>query len=127
MSEIKFPYMRAEVISALRSLADPGHQRSRWGVVEEGVNYYDDLDMNVHILYDDTQVLPDPESAVPSLLYDSEVSALLAVDAVLGQVIQQLGDQPDSEYLADSRWSAVVDAAGVALLVMQTNDEKGAG
>lgn len=127
MSEIEFPYMRAEVIAALRSLADPGHQCSCWGVVEEGVNFYDDLDMNVHILYDDTQVLPDPESAVPSLLYDSEVSALLAVDAVLGQMLEQHGDQPDSAYLADSRWSAVVEAAGEALSVMQTNDERDAG
>jgi hypothetical protein len=43
-----------------QALVDPQHQRLRWGRVEEGVRYYDDLDINVHILYDDCQVLPSP-------------------------------------------------------------------
>jgi hypothetical protein len=124
---VEFPSMRAEVIGALRALSDPEHQRGTWGKYEPGVPYYDDLDMNVHILYDDAQVLPDPESAVSSLLYESEVSALQAVDAVLGRMIQDLGDRPDAEYLSDPRWSAVVRAAGDALAVMETRDGTDSG
>lgn len=120
---VEFPSMRAEVIGALRALSDPEHQRVTWGKYESGVSYYDDLDMNVHILYDDAQVLPDPESAVPSLLYESEVSALQAVHAVLGQMIQDLGDSPDAEYLSDARWADVVRAAREALAVMKTSGE----
>lgn len=119
---VEFPNMRAEVIGALRALSDPEHQRAVWGKYEPGVPYYDDLDLNVHILYDDTQVLPDPASAVPSLLHKSEVPALQAVDAVLGQMILDLGDRPDAEYLSDPRWRAVVRAAGEALTVMETSD-----
>lgn len=125
--KVEFPSMRAEVIDALRALSDPKHQRAKWGKYESGVPYYDDLDVNVHILYDDAQVLPDPESAVPGLLYDSEVLALQAVDAVLGQLIQDLGDRPDAEYLADPRWQVVVRAAGEALTVMETSDGMDSG
>ena len=49
-TKIRFPDMRLQVVAALRSLSDVQHQRARWGRVEEGVNYYDDLSLNVHIL-----------------------------------------------------------------------------
>lgn len=115
--------MRNEVIAALRSLSDPMHQQSRWGRVEEGVNYYDDLTLNVHVLYDDTQVLPSPERALSSLLHPSEVPALRALDRVLGQMLRELGDGPDDVYLADPAWPDVVAAARSALEVMRACDE----
>jgi hypothetical protein len=123
--DFEFPAMRAEVKEALRALSDPEHQHARWGRYEPGVEYYDDLDLNVHILYDDTQVLPEPASAVPSLLHESEAPALLALDAVLGEMIRQLGDAPDTSYVSDPRWPAVVRAAGEALRVMNANDDEG--
>lgn len=119
---VEFPNMRAEVIGALRALSDTDHQRGKWGKYESGVPYYDDLDMNVHVLYDDAQVLPDPDSAVPSVLHESEISAMHAVDAALGQLIRDLGDRPDAEYLSDPRWPAVVRAAGEALRIMEGSD-----
>jgi hypothetical protein len=122
-SAIEYPEMRLEVIGALRSLSDPMHQRSSWGRVEEGVSYYDDLTLNVHILYDDCRVLPSPETAVPSLLYEAEVSALRAVDEALGPLLDELGDRADEDYIADPRWPAVVSAARMALTAMQACDE----
>lgn len=115
--------MRNEVVAALRSLSDPSHQQSRWGRVEEGVNYYDDLTLNVHVLYDDTQVLPSPEHATSSLLHPAEVPALQALDRVLGELMRELGDSPDGVYLADPRWPEVIDAARLALEVMRACDE----
>jgi hypothetical protein len=115
--------MRNEVISALRSLSDPEHQRTRWGRVEEGVSYYDDLTINVHLLYDDTQVLPSPDLGVPDVLHLAEVSALLAVDQALRPLMTDHGDSPDHVYLADPRWKAVTQAAAHALEVMRTCDE----
>jgi len=67
---VKFPDMRLEVIAAVRSLSDPQHQQARWGQVEEGVNYYDDLTLDVHTLYDDCMVLPLPQTAVPDVLHE---------------------------------------------------------
>jgi hypothetical protein len=121
-ADIIFPEMRHEVIEALRSLSDPLHQRARWGRVEQGVSYYDDLTLNVHTLYDDCQVLPSPDSAVPDVLHDTEVPAFRALDAALGPMIRELGDRPDEEYLADPRWDKVIRAASSALAAMRACD-----
>jgi hypothetical protein len=50
-ADIIFPEMRHQVIEALRSVSDPLHQRARWGRVEEGVNYYDDLTLSTFAVY----------------------------------------------------------------------------
>lgn len=60
-----FPYMRDQVIVSLQSLANPSHQNVRWGRCEEGVNYYDDLTLNVHVRYDDCQRGADPGPGRP--------------------------------------------------------------
>jgi hypothetical protein len=121
-TEIEFPDMRNEVISALRSLSDPIHQQTRWGRYEEGVNYYDDLALNIHILYDDCQVLPDPETATPAVLHAAEVSAFQALEDVLGPMIDDLGDRPDAHYTNDPRWVEVIRAARDALAMMRAAD-----
>jgi hypothetical protein len=118
-SQVTFPEMRDEVIAALRSLSDPLHQETQWGRAEEGVNYYDDLTLNVNTLYDDCRVLPSPESSVPEVLLDSDVPALQAVEDALGPMIRDLGNRPDADYLADPRWGSVVTAAQQALRLME--------
>ncbi len=122
--EVEFPYMRMYVVDALRSLGDPVHQRTKWGVYVEGVSYYDDLDLNIHILYDDCMVLPSPGRAVPEILYEAEVPALLALEAVFGPLIDELGDVTDEIYLDHPRWTDVVSAARVAYETMLANDDK---
>lgn len=122
-SVIEHPEMRNEVIAALRSLSDPLHQRTQWGRVEEGVDYYDDLTLNVHVLYDDTMVLPSPEVAIPGVLHENEASALRMVDEALGPLIRELGDRPDEAYMADPRWANVVAAARAALNAMRACDQ----
>jgi hypothetical protein len=119
---VEFPEMRDQVIAALQSLADPSHQRVQWGRYEEGVNYYDDLTLNVHVLYDDTQVLPDPSRSVGAVLYEDEVEALRRLDAALGPMLDELQDSSDSTYLADPRWPEVVAAARAALDVMRSSE-----
>lgn len=119
---VEFPEMRNEVIAALRSLSDPAHQKRVWGRVEDGVDYYDDLTLNIHILYDDTQVLPTPETAVPTVLHQSEVDALREVDRALAPLIRDLGNSPDDRYLGDPRWVEVLRASGAALDVMREAD-----
>lgn len=122
ISPIQLPEMRLQVISALESLSEPSRQ-VRWGQVEEGVNYYDDLTLNVHILYDDCMVLPEPGGVVPSVLLAEEVPAFLELERHLGPMISDLGDLPDADYLSDSRWPGVIQAAGAALAAMEACDE----
>lgn len=119
---IDFPEMRDEIREALRALSDPVHQQTRWGRYVEGVNYYDDLTVNVHILYDDTAVLPDPANAVGSVILEREVPALRVVGNAFGPLLHDIGDRPDSDYLADPRWPLVVQAARAALNVMNESE-----
>lgn len=114
--------MRSQVIDAVRSLSDPVHQRTKWGRYDPKEHYYDDLDINIHILYDDFMVLPNPGESVGSLIYESEVLPLEALDVILGPMIKDLGDVPDHVYLDDPRWPAVIHAAADALAAMEANE-----
>jgi len=116
--------MREEVIAAVRSLADLDHQKTRWGVNEEGVTYYDDLTLVVNVLYDDTAVLPEPSRAVGVVIYDQETTALRAVGELLSPLIEDIGNAPDNVYIADARWPAVVDSARMALATMKASDSR---
>ncbi len=115
--------MRADVVDAVRALSDAAYQRRVW--IERRYPhdaFYDDLDMNIHVLYDDCVVLPDPRSRVGTVLVDgTEVPSLERLDAVLSPLIQRLGDSPDAIYLADPAWGAVVEAARTALAAMTTS------
>jgi len=110
--------MRAEVVAAVTSLSDRTYQETRWGVVEPEVNFYDDLTLDVHILYDDCAVLPDPESMLGTVLLPEDVAVLVALHRALGPMLTDLGDAPDSAYLKDPRWDSVLAAAKEALAVM---------
>jgi hypothetical protein len=120
---VRFPDMRREVIGAVQSLSDQQHQRARWGRYEEGVNFYEDLTLNLHILYDDCMVLPNPQDAVPDVLHEEEVPSFLVLEQALGPMIRDLGEQPDETYMTDGRWIEVVEAAGRALAVMRRCDD----
>jgi len=122
MINVQYPEMRDQLLSALQALADPRHQRTRWGVEEPGVDYYDDLMLNVHILYDDCKVLPDPSTAVGRVIVDDEVSALRALQQVLGPLLDELGSSPDGTYLSHPTWPDVIAAARTALDTMNKPD-----
>jgi hypothetical protein len=119
---VKFPEMRDQVIASVQSLADPSHQKLRWGRYDECVNYFDNLTLNVHVLYDDCQVLPEPSRSIGAVLYEDEVQALRDLHAALGPMLDDLQDSSGSDYLADPRWSEVVEAAGAALDVMRSSE-----
>lgn len=123
MNTVRYPELRLEVISALESLSDLEYQKNCWGKYEEGVQYYDDLTLNVHILYDDVEILPDPASAVPEVIFPSEVPFFRDLGTALGPLIRDLGDAADRTYIADPRWQAVLDSAQAALIAMRESDD----
>lgn len=118
---VQFPAMRLDVVAALQSLSDPVQQESRWGRVQLGVNYYDDLSVCVNILFD-CQVLPNPDVAVGSVLLPGEEPALRAVADELLPLVDELGPAADASYLAHRRWDAVVRASRRARDLMESND-----
>jgi hypothetical protein len=117
---IVYPEMREEAISSLGSLADRAHQEARWGVFHPEAGYYDDFTMNVHTLYDDCCVLPDPTAAVGTILRESEVEPLRRLAGPLGELLDELGESPDDAYTSHPKWPLVVAAAQAALDAMQS-------
>lgn len=124
MSLIRFPDMRRQVAASVRSLSDVRHQRNAWGRFVEGVKYYDDLTLNVHVLYDDCMVLPEPRKVVHDVIYDKEVPFFESLEQALGPMLVELGDAPDQDYTSDPRWNAVVEAAAKALSAMEQYDQE---
>jgi hypothetical protein len=120
MTMVEYPAMRREVVRALAAFADRGYQHRVCELRQyPGDNFYDDLTQNVHVVYDDCQVLPDPLRRLGSVLVPGdEVDRLRALDSVLGPLIDDLGGVPDSAYVRDPRWSAVMSAAAAALTSM---------
>lgn len=127
MSDVRFPEMRSEVIGAVHALADRDYQRRVW-VEQEYPNagYFDDLTLNVNILYDDTKVLEDPSSTIGTCLRTTdEAEAMRLLAEALDAVFEEKGmDLSDAEYIADPRWDAVVEAAGAALRVLHPPDDE---
>lgn len=118
--DVDYPDLRFQVVEALRSLSDLDYQRRAWGKVDPRVpNRQDDLSLNIHILYDDCAVLPQPKDALGTLLHPEEVGPLERLEVVLGPLIDSLGNSPDATYLADPRWPVVVSTAREALTTLE--------
>ncbi|MEU6565273.1 SCO4402 family protein [Nocardia nova] len=120
VADVRYPEARRSVLNSVAALADREYQQQVWvGRTYPHSGYFDDLDMNIHILYDDYSVLPNPAGATGDILVEgAEINRLKVLGAVLDAVIADLGDARDSEYLAHPRWSEVVSAAGAALSAM---------
>lgn len=119
--EVEFPAMRQDVEDALAAFANPELQ-ARWGKYDVTSNSYDDLTLNVNILFD-CQVFPDPGDAVDAAIATSEAPALATLFLKFKPMLEELGDAPDHVYTSDPRWAAVVEAAAAALLAMKRRDE----
>lgn len=119
---VRYPEMRIQVLSAVNALADRDYQQRVWiDRIYPHENYYDDLDLNISILYDDTLVLPDPATALGTILANTvEVGSLRSLAEHLDPIIDELGDSPDSRYLSHPKWPGVVSAANAALEVMRS-------
>lgn len=121
---VRYPEMRHQVFSAVSALADPQYQQRVWlDRIYPHENYYDDLDLNISILYDDTSVLSDSASTMGQILANhEEVERFRSLAELLDPIIDELGDSPDSRYMSHPGWPAVVDAAKSALAVMRSTE-----
>ena len=109
--------MRYQTISAPAALSDEEYQQRVWIRREyPRAGYFDDFTLNIHVLYDDCVVIPDPARKWSTAW--SEIVRLHALDQVLGPLLHELGDASDATYLADPRWPTVRVRAGTAVMAM---------
>lgn len=121
MRPVDYPAVRAEVIEALKGLADPAYQRRVWLDPHE----FDSLTHAINVLFDDSQVLPDPSRSartVGAVVYPHEVAPLARVGVRLGEILERLGGSNDREYLGDADWPAVIEAASAALAALAASE-----
>lgn len=128
MTDVEFPEMRENVLSAVRALGDAEYQDRVWIRREyphEG--YFDDFSLNLNILFDDTLVLENPALALGKILRsDDEVSAMTELAERIDLVLKAEGpDRSDAEYMESRHWPGVLQAASRAYLVL-TADATGA-
>lgn len=121
VGEVRFPEMRREIIGAIKALADPEYQEAVWVKrIYPHPRYYDDFDLNISILYDDTAVLEDPYAAIGSTLASrGEADALASLAEAINALLDVEGDDlSDADYINSPRWGAVVEAARAAYVAM---------
>lgn len=122
ITPVRHPSMRAEVVLAVRSLADPAYQHRVWIRREyPQATFFDDLTQNVNILFDDTGVLPDPASAVGDILYPNEVDTMTTLGNALDPLIDELSNADDAQYIHHPQWTYVVRSAQAAYAALNTN------
>ena len=118
-ADVKFPWGRWDIMLSLAGLADPDYQRTVWLSETFDPNLFDNFDEVVHLLYDDRQVFPEPTDAIGFTLVDGlEIERLRRLEQALTPLIDELGDVPDSVYMSDPRWAAVMALAAQALTAM---------
>ncbi|MFD2473643.1 hypothetical protein ACFSVL_40015 [Amycolatopsis silviterrae] len=62
--------------------------------------YYDEFDLAVHSLFDDSPILPSPApGCVGELIHADEEVPLARLGEVLSPLIDELGDVSDAEYV----------------------------
>ncbi len=117
---VKYPAARWEILVSLAALSNSDYQDTVWiqGVMPHD-GYFDSLSQTISSLFDDWAVLPDPSSAVGSILVAGpEVSSLRTLGEQLSGIIDDLGDRTDDDYVTDARWPRVLELAGMALSAM---------
>ncbi|WP_371404499.1 hypothetical protein OHA10_02285 [Kribbella sp. NBC_00662] len=120
MDVVRFRRMRRDVLDSLAVLSDVEYQERAW-IRGEGFlpGQYDDFDYHVHVLYDETAVLPDPADSIGTVLVPGdEIERLRNLGRLLDALLAEHGDVGASVFMADPRWPEVGRMAALALAAM---------
>ncbi|MGH3708601.1 MAG: SCO4402 family protein [Pseudonocardiaceae bacterium] len=126
--DVRYPVLRNEVLDAMKNLSDPEYQQRVW--IDRkfpSANYYDDFDMVIHILYDDTIIAEDACSTIGDILKNkTEAQVVEVVIQALEEVFDEGSRHADFEVLrARPSWPKVIEAAAVAWKAMIADPEQG--
>jgi hypothetical protein len=104
---MKYPNMRAELLSYLEDLADVDGRQERWAADGE------EFDGAVHFIYDDTPLGDHPDRAVGFFLKnEEEVAAVKRLVAALEVLFEKHGTQRGNAQVgAHAEWTAVKERA----------------
>jgi hypothetical protein len=121
---VKYPQIRNQVIDTLQTLSDPEYQRRVWVKHDVPAGYEDCFDFAVNMLFDDTTLADDPEKAIDDILKNKEeADAIRPVTKAIGDLLNKLGTQrTDEEYINDPDWTKVIEAAKIALQIMESTE-----
>jgi hypothetical protein len=116
---VKYPHVRSRVMDSLAVLADVEYQEQCWVRGETPPGRYENFDEEIHTLFDDTNVVSDPEDNLgSSLLPGPELDRLRQLGTVLDRLLAELGDVPGADYMRHPEWPEVVRLSGLALAAM---------
>ncbi|MGJ3238854.1 MAG: SCO4402 family protein [Anaerolineae bacterium] len=116
--------LRNEVIYYVDILSNPEKQRDVWIELNypEGVEE-DCLDFAIHLFFDDTSLAYKPEALIGDILVNQlEARLIKNLTDILGEIIDELGDVPDINYLKHSKWIKVVNKARQVKEVIEENN-----
>ena len=117
-SELTFPEMRTELIEYLQGLSDEKYQRIAW--VEHSLEgKYDEFDLAVHFLYDDTKLSDNPDLYIGDILLNKDESdSIKCLAREIDIIFERYGlTLSDEEYISKPEWKNVVAKAKEACLV----------
>ena len=124
---MKYPSMREELINYLKGLSDLDYQKKCWILNDCPIGVeYDELDLAIHFLFDDTQLATDPEALIGDLLIDKmEAESIKLVCDALNKLFEKYGlYKTDEEYINFVEWSDVVESASKTLSLMEIKVDK---
>ena len=124
LTGVELPSMRDEVLAAVEALSNPDHQQAVW--IEKKMprpGCFDNLDLEIHRLFDDTTACADPDGSVPAILYPSEREHFRRLGDVLRDLLDDHTLVTDADFIRDSRWLRVVAVAQEALTTMRKNGD----
>lgn len=122
---IEHPSVRVNLTSFLYSLSDATHQQFCW---VEGKTHpngeFDNFDMVVSFLFDDTDFAQAPEREIGQSLYDAnEAARVNQVCVAIDHMLNKYGtDKRDQFYIATPDWANVMALSLDCLRLLTEND-----
>lgn len=122
LTDMKYPWMRDELLDYLTGLSDPAYQQACWveGQCPEGTAH-DEFDYAIHFLFDDTELGSNPKSCIGLFLKnDKEAACIGKVCGAIDTILEKHGTElSDAQYTALPDWQNVIQSAQNALHILK--------
>jgi hypothetical protein len=123
-SSLKLPQWRCELMETLKELADPVYQQKAWIEGKLDKDKVIGARQVYHSLFEDLDLVSDPQAAIGSFLFDAaELASLTPVLEPLSAICEEVGEPTSQAWVDHPRWSEVVAAAAVARAMLAQKGE----